>query len=493
MKKRIRTIECIVFLLVLILGIGYWQNRLQYKWLGAGPGFVNFYNKKENSIDIMNFGSSHASNALDFPRLWEEDGIVGFTLNAGAQPIDSTYYFMKEAFKTQSPRLVTVETMMIPLMKANEEGKYSTDLASLYRTDLGMRWSLDYVGMVMEQSKLYDLGHETTQNLLLRMPIVHSRYHELDMSDYEPEDPYNIGYTAFYYADGTNPPENTEEVGELDPKALEYVDRIIDLCREKGCELLFYCTPYPADAEASAGQNAVAEYLAARDIPFINYNLLYDELGFDFESDLMDKNHLNYYGVTKMSTHFFAYIKEHYDLPDRRGQRGYEDWDLSVKRQQDSKLTWDLESAQTLPDYLEVLSACYEDYDIIVTFSGNYNALGEESYAPMLQQIGIDLDTYLGGGSVLVEKGQISWWSGNDTTYDYSGNLGKDVLSIYRMEDTDTTYQAEQNTNDGLYINFDNYINVVNGPNFLVYDPDTGKVVDSAGVNVYAGFEMVRE
>ena len=48
------------------------------------------------------------------------------------------------------------------------------------------------------------------------------------------------------------------------------------------------------------------------------------------------------------------------------------------------------------------------------------------------------------------------------------------------------------NRNDGLYVNNTNYAQVVNGLSIVVYDPDLGLVVDSAGVNVYLGLGMVR-
>lgn len=50
----------------------------------------------------------------------------------------------------------------------------------------------------------------------------------------------------------------------------------------------------------------------------------------DIESDYVnsyeDNSHLNFYGATKFTTFIGNYIKENYDVPDRRDNPAYATW-----------------------------------------------------------------------------------------------------------------------------------------------------------------------
>jgi len=50
-------------------------------------------------------------------------------------------------------------------------------------------------------------------------------------------------------------------------------------------------------------------------------------MGLDFYTDFADHAHLNAQGAKKYTAHLAAYLKQNYELPDRRGQKGYESWE----------------------------------------------------------------------------------------------------------------------------------------------------------------------
>ena len=83
----------------------------------------------------MFFGNSHAHCTVDHGLLWNNYGIAGYTLSAGSQQLDSTYYFVKEAIEVQKPKVVVVEVY----------GALWEEISNLeetvYRNTLGMRWS----------------------------------------------------------------------------------------------------------------------------------------------------------------------------------------------------------------------------------------------------------------------------------------------------------------------------------------------------------------
>lgn len=69
----------------------------------------SFYLQKENTVDVIFMGNSHTYCNINTGVLWDEYGIAGFNLGGAEQPYWNTYYYMKEALKTQKPQLIMLE------------------------------------------------------------------------------------------------------------------------------------------------------------------------------------------------------------------------------------------------------------------------------------------------------------------------------------------------------------------------------------------------
>ena len=109
-KKNDRNlIKIIGFLLVVCIVLGKTTSVLNYKDTGGGGGWQRFYHMPQKTADVMFFGSSHAHCTVDHGLLWDQYGIAGYTLSAGSQRLDSTYYFLKEAIRVQKPKIAVVE------------------------------------------------------------------------------------------------------------------------------------------------------------------------------------------------------------------------------------------------------------------------------------------------------------------------------------------------------------------------------------------------
>jgi hypothetical protein len=49
-------------------------------------------------------------------------------------------------------------------------------------------------------------------------------------------------------------------------------------------------------------------------------------ISLNFETDMADEGHLNPIGAEKLTTHLAKYIREHYNIPDRRNDPAYAEW-----------------------------------------------------------------------------------------------------------------------------------------------------------------------
>ena len=144
---------------------------------------------------------------------------------------------------------------------------------------------------------------------------------------------FDAGRTSFG-KDNTSDPSTTE-MADLPPKSEEYLNKIIDLSKKEGFKLIFTNVPYDYNGTASSRSwgkepakvfNKVAEISKNNNIPFINYNKMIEEIGFDFKLDMFNLGHLNVLGAKKVTLNFGEFLKKNYTLPDHRKDVKYEKW-----------------------------------------------------------------------------------------------------------------------------------------------------------------------
>ena len=101
----------------------------------------------------------------------------------------------------------------------------------------------------------------------------------------------------------------------------EYLDKIADLCEEKGIELVLFKAPtiswqYPWYDEWDA---QLVEYAEKKGVRYINGISYAEEMGLDMTTDTYDKGiHLNVYGAEKCSRFLGNILKNDYSVPDGR-------------------------------------------------------------------------------------------------------------------------------------------------------------------------------
>ena len=315
-KNCCNIIKITVFLLLMFCMLSGILKVFNYKDMGGGGGWQRFYQAENGSIDVMFFGNSHAHCTIDHGLLWDEYGIAGYTLSAGSQTIDSACYFVKEALQTQQPKVIAVEVM------GALGGELANSNSDVYRNSLGMRWSPVFGEYIDYLADNMDMDRGEKQRVFMKIPVVHSRYAELTRSDFEDSIPFMRGYRGSYERETLERPEAAQETEsmQLDPQRLAMLKEIIDTAEKNNIPVVLFASPFKISEENQMQFNAVEAFAQEQGIPFINYNKLYDELSLNFETDFRDGAHVNNYGAIKVTAHMAQYLKEHYEIPDRRGQ-----------------------------------------------------------------------------------------------------------------------------------------------------------------------------
>ncbi len=474
MKKHPYLTEIIVFLALMAIMLSGIYNVVRYKNVGSGGGMDNFYSTKV-PIDVVIYGSSHAACTVNNGILWNDYGIASYTLSAGAQNIAGTYYFLQESIAVNKPKVALIETYLMT------ENQFALD--SFYRSALTTRFSTRFVSFILETIKNNSLDRKTAEDMLLRMPIVHSRYSELEKSDFVNSEAYIRGYRGDNSIIPISTPQKTDRFDEISADTLEYIDKMIDLCKKNGVEPIFFNAPYEIDEATYARQNTLCDYVESKGCDYLGFNRDYEQYGIDYSSDFRDDGHLNDTGAAKVTRALAEYIKNNFSVEDRRGNAGYESWDQHLVYLADKTLRYQLNDCTSIENYLSCICENAKDKTIILSLNGNYRALGDEIYQPYLEQLGIDNNTYEKGGVWVIRNGEITCYSEGESEFIAYQQLGTSTdLNIYKKAGNEYPH---------ILIDDADLSPDCNGISVIVYDEICEYTVQAMKMNIFEGTDTI--
>jgi hypothetical protein len=295
----------------------------------GGAAWQSYFALEANTADVLVFGSSHAFAGIDPAVMWRQRGIPTFVLGGPAQMLQVTEYYMREAMKTQKPRVFALEM---------SSSSYSTRTfsPSFHATNVGL--------MPLSDNKLaaswFATPAEMRINILVDAWTYHGRWSEITTADFDLE-AKNAQAT---YLKGFNPNTASREVTSqpyVRPRSdyaianagvaynRETLRRIARLCADNDIELLLFLTPTAPPQNTTYYMDRAAENLTTEfdNVRVLDLSRRGAVSGLLYRSDFMDGGHLNWRGAEKASRVLAEYLATAYDLPDRRDEAAYPSWD----------------------------------------------------------------------------------------------------------------------------------------------------------------------
>ncbi len=475
---RNNIIRCIGFMLILILLLISFKQVYKFKY-GDGIYPLSVFYENDMEIDVIALGSSHTFEDINVPLLWDEYGIACYNLCGSVQPMWNTYYYLNEALKYQEPDLIILDVYRII-----EENEY-IDSSRIIKNNYGLKFSLDKIDAVKISS-----DPEEWISYILEFPTYHTRYTEITYADFE--DNLGIANWDAYKGFGNNLATKTiqkidvssvEESSPIQEKTLEYFYKIIELCEEENIPLLLIKTPYQISESDQMKYNTVAEIAEECNLPFINYNLMYDELALDFETDFADASHLNYIGNVKLTQSLGEYVVTNYDIPDRRGVEGYESYDIITQDWKQKLKALEIQQETEFYSYIDKLKD--EDYTIVCIMDYNDNFAGDLStmkqYLCDSLQISLPVNNTKVG--FVIDNGSIKYISQSEDFYLEYFEISGDKFTLSKES------YSEKAT---ITYNLTEYNLTAYGTTILVYDNFTQKLVDVVGFDWSLGIDAYR-
>ncbi|MBP3806464.1 MAG: hypothetical protein J6I76_21670 [Oribacterium sp.] len=342
----------------------------------------------EQDIDVLFLGSSVMVTGVFPMELWNEYGIASYNYAGHAEQMAGNYWNLVNALNYTNPKLVVIDIFNMPA----DFKVYEEELSYYHMSIDAMPMSLTKVRAVND---LTPKGQSRLE-YLFDFALYHSRWNELSMSDVHVK--YNKAYgserrVSSIYADSTAVlPDN--EYTEYESIGVEYLRKMIVLCQEKGIDCLLVQIPYAATEDNQRKRNYA--YKIAEDYRIRFLNMMQDESGnpiIDNATDLCDGTyHLNPSGAVKTTHYLGKYLKETYDLPDRREDNDYDSWQYDYLEYRNNVKFEELKNSYA--DIYTFLLLLYDrDIQYEMRIKGTEEAMFDGDLTNLFQNLGVDVNT----------------------------------------------------------------------------------------------------
>jgi len=325
MKK---IISWILFFLILYISVDA-SNKILVEKTKNTYYMLSEELKQVEDIDVQVYGSCHAYTSFNTKSFSEQSGVSSYNISNAGEIMPATYLRMKERFEKDTPKVAVVETWginayetyisyealmekylsvnveNIPISKEKIEvirdfealDLLEENFAVLKYKDRLLEFSLSEVDFNYSFERMWELFNSDGENT--KLIDIKNRF---DHNGFL----YNESEALADYKEQQAKVEENELLA-IEPIIMKYVNKIIDLCKAYGVELIFYRAPYISTENELRKINYLEKYLRERGVDFYDMEKLID---FDYMLDFKDYQHLSAVGAEKTTQYLSNIILE---------------------------------------------------------------------------------------------------------------------------------------------------------------------------------------
>ena len=291
---------------------------------------IGLYAERDNSLDMIYIGGSACYVFWEPLRAYDTYGFTSYNFAVNTITAVSLKYFIKEAQKTQNPKLYIVD--LRPFQYCSENGFEEVPVRNtvdgfMYSKNRNDLIDVSVPNSVERVSYYFDFFKYKNRLILstysaLRNPreaapyIKNVKKNDLKGFDFVP---YRDIVSLTDYSDIT-------EKQELNPTSKAYLIDLLDYCKDQTLNVMFIVHSYVQTEEHKKLYNYMQGVIEEYGFDFLNTNDYYSTLNFDESLDFYNNNHVTVFGAEKYTDFVAQYIKERYDLPDHRDDVNYSEW-----------------------------------------------------------------------------------------------------------------------------------------------------------------------
>ena len=315
-KERVRDtakVLCFILVFVLLLGLtSHWffTEKTAVSYYHISRDAYSYVREPDNTLDAVAVGNSDIYSAFSPLDLWNEYGYTSIVCASPKQTAQDSYYFMKRIFEKQRPKLVIIETdMFFSYSTRYEKALIRKGKAPNCFDDLDPEYLDDEISPLFPIFQHHNVWQGDSKLSLLKQICRGYKYNDTV-----------VRVKPRRYL------KPTKEKSKISPVVIGYMDRLVNLCKENGAEVMLAEVPTVL-AWDGRRLNAVKDYAQSRKLDFVDLNTRFRELKLSFRKSFRDKgNHLNYSGAKSVTKWLGIYMSS-YDIKLRKSEEVARRWD----------------------------------------------------------------------------------------------------------------------------------------------------------------------
>lgn len=310
MKKVIVRILA-VLLLIAVLFAADRLVRPKYVSDIIEGGYTAEYYREKNPHQVLMVGDCELYENFSPIKMWRDYGITSYIRGSAQQLTWQSYYLLMDALERETPEVVVFNVLEL---KYNEPQKEEYNRMTID----GMRPSINKIKAINASMT----EGEYMVDYLFPVLRYHSRIFNIMPEDFRywfddiqrTTAGYYMRVDELAYEEGIWEEDEPEDF-TLGDNAMGYLDRIREVCEEKGIRLLLVKAPSVSPVWYDEWEEQVLDYADEHNLDYINFLNLVDEIGIDYETDTYDEGlHMNLSGAEKCADYLGQYLVEHYGL-----------------------------------------------------------------------------------------------------------------------------------------------------------------------------------
>lgn len=275
-----------------------------------------FKRDPEQTTDVVFLGNSDAYSAFNPIEMWRNNGITSTVCASAYQNLVECQKALEAMLQTQSPKLVVLEVDLLYYKKEMETDKAKNNSKLAYFFDNTVKPD-DFENYITGQISMF---------------TYHNVWKDLEKDE---RGKFTHGYRCYLKKTTVEPEQYMIETDDTETPTENNLSLLSDFmcfCKKNNLPVLF-TEVLTMTSWSTPRHNGIQKLADKYGVDFIDYNLLYDELGVNMAYAFRDNgNHVNYATACKITDYMGDYIKENYGIEDHRNDAVYADyWNEELK------------------------------------------------------------------------------------------------------------------------------------------------------------------
>lgn len=291
-KKEVRSfLAALLIFFLLFQGAGY---LLLPELDVSGTNWKSYKKEPKNSIQVMFVGSSVVFCDISPAAIYETSGITSYLIAGPEQTMPVSYYYIREACKTQKPEAIFVE------------------LKGLFFAQYGEHTIANFAFLPHDMNRLEAVFHaarrEDIPGLLFPVLDFHDRWNDISINELQErlkptEVSANAGYMQRDQVEEQNAVTSFHPNEDYLAECAAYLKKISQYCNEQGIRLYLFFAPVTdtVDQETKKWVESLIKDLCIVDYYDFSREDAFRKIRLDMKTDWADVLHLNAVGTKKFS------------------------------------------------------------------------------------------------------------------------------------------------------------------------------------------------